>query len=71
MNLPFSRLSVDELAWTKSSYSGTNGDCLEVAQLPSESRAVRDSKVLYGPVLGFSAAHWAKFTAGVKAGQIA
>ncbi|NKI43050.1 DUF397 domain-containing protein [Streptomyces physcomitrii] len=71
MNLPFSRRSVDELVWTKSSYSGTNGDCLEVAQLPCARKAIRDSKIPHGPVLGFSAAHWAKFTAGVKAGQIA
>ncbi|NKI43049.1 DUF397 domain-containing protein [Streptomyces physcomitrii] len=71
MNSSLSSASPGELTWTKSSYSGTNGNCLETAQLPGESRAVRDSKIPHGPVLGFSAAHWAKFTAGVKAGQIA
>ncbi|WP_263170796.1 DUF397 domain-containing protein [Streptomyces sp. SCSIO ZS0520] len=71
MNPSLSSASASALTWIKSSYSGVNGNCLEIAQLPSESRAVRDSKVPYGPVLGFSATHWAKFTAGVKAGQIA
>ena len=42
-----------ELAWFKSSYSGTNGgDCVEVAAAPGTVH-VRDSKDSGGPVLSF------------------
>ncbi|MFJ8141923.1 DUF397 domain-containing protein, partial [Streptomyces sp. NPDC096013] len=41
----------DELAWFKSSYSGSEGgDCVEVAAHPSAVH-VRDSKVPAGPML--------------------
>lgn len=39
--------------WRKSSYSGGNNDCVEMAWGPSV-RFVRDSKNKSGPVLGFS-----------------
>ncbi|MFI0942485.1 DUF397 domain-containing protein [Streptomyces sp. NPDC021020] len=42
------------LAWVKSSYSGNNGDCVEVATLPDGTRAVRDSKDPHGPALLFT-----------------
>ncbi|MFC5287461.1 DUF397 domain-containing protein [Actinokineospora guangxiensis] len=46
--------AVDPLAihWRKSSFSGTNADCVEVAHAPKLA-AVRDSKNPAGPVLVF------------------
>ncbi len=56
--------------WRKSSYSnGNGGDCVEVADLDGGGRAVRDSKNRSGPTLIFTAAEWAAFTAGVRAGE--
>ena len=53
--------AVDPLAtrWRKSSFSGTNADCVEVAHAP-ELAAVRDSKNPTGPVLAFPAAAFAE-----------
>ncbi|WP_225848179.1 DUF397 domain-containing protein [Streptomyces sp. HPF1205] len=49
------------LAWFKSSYSGTEGgDCVEVAAAPA-SVHVRDSKNATGPVLTVSREAWAQF----------
>jgi hypothetical protein len=56
--------------WRKSSFSnGTGGNCVEVADLPDGGRTVRDSKDRSGPVLRFTPAEWAAFTAGVRAGE--
>lgn len=55
--------NADELAWFKSSYSGTNGgDCVEVAATTSAVH-VRDSKRPLDASLSFSAAQWAAFAA--------
>ncbi|GAB3073625.1 DUF397 domain-containing protein [Micromonospora schwarzwaldensis] len=48
--------------WRKSSHSGDEGACVEMAPLP-ETVAVRDSKDPTGPVLVFPPAAWAAFTA--------
>lgn len=54
-------------AWRKSSYSGYNGNCVEVADLCAGQVGVRDSKANgYGPVLHFDHAQWATFIAAVK-----
>ncbi|MEV0278151.1 DUF397 domain-containing protein [Streptomyces sp. NPDC050610] len=58
-----------EAIWRKSSYSGAQGDCVEVADL-NGSQAVRDSKAGRGPVLGFTGAAWADFIRGVKHGAL-
>jgi hypothetical protein len=56
--------------WRKSSRSnGNGGDCVEVADLPDGSRAVRDSKDRSGPTLLFTPAEWQAFVEGVKLGE--
>ena len=57
------------LEWTKSSFSGTNGDCVEMAALSDGRRAVRDSKDQDGPALCFTPQEWSAFVAGVHAGE--
>lgn len=55
--------------WRKSSYSGGQGECVEVATLPGGGHAVRDSKDSDGPRLVFPPTGWQAFTSQVKAGQ--
>ncbi|GGW74707.1 hypothetical protein GCM10010503_60460 [Streptomyces lucensis JCM 4490] len=53
--------SSDNLAWFKSSYSGSQGgDCLEVATTPATVH-VRDSKSPTGPTLALSPSTWREF----------
>ncbi|MCX5399817.1 DUF397 domain-containing protein [Streptomyces sp. NBC_00102] len=48
--------------WFKSSYSNNQGgDCVEGARLPGGMMAVRDSKVVDGPVLLATCAAWTAF----------
>lgn len=53
--------------WKKSSYSGGNGSCVEVADL-GEHIAVRDSKDREGPKLVFEREVWGAFLNDLKAG---
>jgi uncharacterized protein DUF397 len=55
--------------WQKSSYSTAQGNCVEVASLPSGA-AVRDSKDARGPMLNFSADAWQAFIQDVKDGRL-
>ncbi|MCX4699022.1 DUF397 domain-containing protein [Streptomyces sp. NBC_01373] len=57
------------LEWVKSSYSGNNGNCVEVAVLPGGGRALHDSKNPSGPVLTFSADEFSAFMASARAGE--
>ena len=54
--------------WRKSSYSGNNGNCVEVATNLLDLVAVRDSKDSDGSRLLISAAAWQAFVRGLKAG---
>jgi uncharacterized heparinase superfamily protein len=63
------RAALAGATYRKSSRSTAAGNCVEVADLPSGHRAVRDSKDLDGPVLTFSSSAWAAFTAGLRAGE--
>jgi hypothetical protein len=53
--------------WRRSSYSGTNGECVEAAA-SGLAVSVRDSKDPEGPRLVFRNAAWLTFAAELKAG---
>ncbi|MEV7340553.1 DUF397 domain-containing protein [Streptomyces sp. NPDC093544] len=53
----------------KSSYSGQEGNCLEVAATATGGRAVRDSKAQGGPLLAVSRESWRAFVTGAQAGE--
>lgn len=55
--------------WIKSSLSGYNGDCVEVAGLAHDRIRVRDSKHPRGAVLNFTPAEWDAFIGGVRGGE--
>ncbi|MGW5336602.1 DUF397 domain-containing protein [Streptomyces bauhiniae] len=57
------------LSWVRSSYSGNNGNCVEVASLPGGGRAVRDSKDHGGPILSFTVGEWAAFVNCARGGE--
>ncbi|MEV7213931.1 DUF397 domain-containing protein [Kitasatospora cineracea] len=61
--------ATESLTWRKSSYSGGNGACVEIAAPGSDSIAVRDSKDPQGPRLRFSGAAWGAFAAAAGAGR--
>ena len=63
------RVDISRAVWRKSSSSGGNGNCIEVAANLPGMVAVRDSKDPEGPVLTFSPAQWRAFATQVKAGE--
>lgn len=52
--------------WRKSSYSGNDGNCVEVAPGLPDAVAVRDSKDPSGPALVFARDEWAAFLARMR-----
>ncbi|MFJ3586272.1 DUF397 domain-containing protein [Streptomyces sp. NPDC090127] len=56
--------------WTKSSYSGGNGACVEVKSPLAAAIAVRDSKAPEGPSIAFGSASWNAFVGGVSNGAL-
>jgi hypothetical protein len=61
-------LDPDRATWRKSSRSGGQGNCVEVADTPM-AVGVRDSKDPSGPVLVFTRPEWQAFVDGVKSGD--
>lgn len=59
------------LAWRKSSYSGGNGECVELAVNDQGEVWVRDSKNPAGPWLSFPAEAWRGFIGEVRCGGVA
>lgn len=55
--------------WVKSSLSFSNGNCVEVANLPHGEIGVRNSRDAQGAVLRFTPDEWHAFLGGVRNGE--
>ncbi|WP_433197657.1 DUF397 domain-containing protein [Nocardia sp. CA-107356] len=56
--------------WRKSTHSGPDGNCVEVAFLVDGNVAVRDTKDNgNGPLLAFAPGEWDAFLTGVSQGE--
>ena len=56
--------------WIKSSFSFSNGNCIEVASLNGGAVGVRDSRNAEGLVLRFTQSVWHAFLGGVRDGEL-
>lgn len=60
---------IPQAVWRKSSKSGAQGNCVEVAPLPTGTIAVRNSRHPDGPALIFTQDEMTAFVDGAKAGE--
>ncbi|MDT0453279.1 DUF397 domain-containing protein [Streptomyces hesseae] len=60
----------EHTGWRKSSYSGVQSDCIEIADGLPALTPVRDSKNPHGPTLLFETSAWSTFVHGLKTGPI-
>jgi len=58
-----------EVCWQKSWHSNPNGECVELAALPSGEIAMRNSRFPAGPILLYTQAEITAFLAGAKDGE--
>ncbi|MFJ9844149.1 DUF397 domain-containing protein [Kitasatospora sp. NPDC101155] len=65
----FSPYGAEGVEWRKSSFSGAQSECVEMASGVTGVVPVRDSKDPDGPALLFAADAWSSFLAGVKGGE--
>jgi hypothetical protein len=54
-----------QLAWRVATYTGGNGDCVEVAD-DAGAVVVRDTKDRDGGTLAFTGSAWGRFTASLR-----
>ncbi|MCP2339518.1 DUF397 domain-containing protein [Actinomadura rupiterrae] len=59
----------DRLVWMKSRRSNPNGNCVELAELPTGDIAVRNSRYPEGPILVYTRAEVEAFVGGAKDGD--
>ncbi|MEV5573696.1 DUF397 domain-containing protein [Spirillospora sp. NPDC052269] len=57
------------LEWQKSRRSNPNGNCVELAELPTGDIAVRNSRYPEGPILVYTRAEIEAFVGGAKDGD--
>ncbi|GLV49626.1 hypothetical protein TBS_02080 [Thermobispora bispora] len=57
------------VTWRKSAYSNSQGNCVELAELPDGSVAVRNSRDPDGPALIYTREEIRALVLGVKDGQ--
>ena len=57
------------VAWRKSKVSNPSGTCVEVAELPGGTIALRNSRQPSGPALIYTRAEITAFLSGVKNGE--
>jgi Domain of unknown function (DUF397) len=64
-------VQADQLAarWRKSRISNPSGSCVELAELPGDAIAVRNSRYPSGPALIYTRAEVAAFLSGAKNGE--
>lgn len=55
--------------WRTSSFSGDNGNCVQLAAFPDGTVGVRDSKAPEAGTLAFSRAEIAALVHGIRAGE--
>jgi Domain of unknown function (DUF397) len=55
--------------WVKSSYSGPQGNCVEIAFLGGGEVAMRNSRDPDGAALVFTRAEWEAFLSGARDGE--
>lgn len=65
-----STIDLSSATWRKSSRSNGQANCVEVADLDSGHRAVRDSKSPTGPALIVTPTQWVSFTTAVRTGEL-
>ncbi|WP_248962083.1 DUF397 domain-containing protein [Sphaerisporangium perillae] len=56
--------------WRKSSASGAEHNCVQIANLPGGAKAVRDSKNPNRGPLRFTVSEWATFRQGLLDGEL-
>ncbi|MET8627086.1 DUF397 domain-containing protein [Kitasatospora sp. NPDC004669] len=63
-------IDLSGVAWRKSSFSfPTRIECVEVARLPGDAVALRDSKSPEREPLRFTAGEWSAFCRAIEAGE--
>ncbi|RDI64348.1 DUF397 domain-containing protein [Nocardia pseudobrasiliensis] len=64
------KVDLSDAKWFKSTRSGGDRNCVEVAHLPNALVAVRDSKSPTTPALIFDSTDWSAFLAATTNGEL-